>query len=193
MASDMLIIHTNYNPALFRYINEFMGLQCLADLTSRKIFPDGKEVTESQGAFWGVTKYLLGRDMTKFGYKDINLISVGDGRQPRTAALFALRTRWNCISVDPNLAKTDWGIERLTCYKSRIEELDLKFNSRTIIVCVHSHATLKNTLDHINAPHRDVLAIPCCVPYKLERDPDMTYVDFGIWSPKNQIKIWRNI
>jgi hypothetical protein len=137
MTNDVMIIHTNYNPVLFKYINDFMGLKCLADLTSRKIFPDGKEVTESQGAFWGVTKFLLNRDMSKFGDKQINLISVGDGRQPRTAALFALRTRWNCISIDPNLAKIDWDIERLTCYKSRIEDLDLTFDYRTIIVCVH--------------------------------------------------------
>lgn len=170
-----------------------MGLKCLANLTSRKIFPDGKEVTESMATFWGVCKFIFNNDMPRFGDKEINLVSVGDGCQPRTAALFALRTRWNCISVNPNLNKIDWGIERLTCYQSKIEDLNLNFDSRVIIVCVHSHASMESTLGHIKAPRRDLLDMPCCVKHNVGRDPDYSYYDIGIWSPKNQIKIWRDI
>lgn len=163
-------------------------------MAERRLFPDGKEVTESFGAYWGVVHHILNYEMKKLGDPTINLISVGDGSTPRTAATFAFRSRWNCISIDPLLKKTEWKIDRLTCYKSMVEDLDLKFgDGKTIIVCVHSHASLKECLKHIKSSNRDLLAIPCCVSYKHDRYPDIEYYDLNIWSPKNLVKIWRKI
>ena len=35
---------------------------------------------------------------------DTLVVCVGDGRTPRTAALVAMRSRWDCVSIDPALA-----------------------------------------------------------------------------------------
>ncbi len=105
--------------------------------------------------------------------------------------MFAFRTKWNCVSIDPRLKKPRWDIDRLLCYPVRVEELNLNYR-KTIIVSVHSHASMSNTLDHITGDVRAMVAIPCCVGYN-DLPPDIEYVDRGIWSARRTIKIWKNI
>lgn len=183
-----------YNSGKERYLNEFIKLdQSASDMLHLGIFPNAKEITESYGAFNAVRTKLK---QYKLGDPEVTVVSVGDGRTPRTATLFAFRTKWQCVSIDPLLNKNKipyWesNIQRLKCYPNMVEDLDLIYD-KLIIVMVHSHANLINTLDHIRAPVRSVVGIPCCKAYKHEIRPK-EYRDAGIWSPKNLVKVWRTI
>lgn len=177
--------------SISKHMRHFIAYNCAEDILARKIFPNGKEITESMAAFEGVRKHIVRSDKL-LKKKDITLVSVGDGNTPRTAALFAFLTKWQCVSIDPNMKEgIDWEVDRLKIYKSRVEDLDLHYDD-VIIVGVHSHATMKATLFNITGDRRSLLAIPCCVPYR-DYPPTIEYRDYAIWSPKNTVKIWRNI
>ena len=183
-----------YNSGQQRYLNEFIKLnKSAADMLHLGLFPNAKEITESYSAFNAVKTKLKQYEL---GDPGVTVVSVGDGRTPRTAALFAFRTKWQCVSVDPLLSKEKipyWesNIQRLKCYPNKVEDLDLMYN-KLIIVMVHSHANLRNTLDHIRSPVRSVVGIPCCVAYKHEIRPK-EFRDAGILSTKNLVKVWRTI
>lgn len=186
----------SYNTGQQRYIEEFFKLnKSASDMLQLNVFPNAKEVTESYAAFNAV------RNKLKSDLSDPNttVICVGDGHTPRTATLFAFRTNWQCISLDPGLdikriALWESKINRLHCIPKKVEDVDLNFKKATI-VAVHSHATLDDTLDHVHADQRSLIAIPCCVSYRSKkyRPADKEYLDSGIWSPKNRVMIWRDI
>lgn len=183
--------HAQFIHQLTKHMNRFLKYDCKLDIFERELFPNGKEITESMAAFDGVRKHIIKADSI-LKNRNITLVSVGDGNTPRTAGLFAFLTKWECISVDPLMKNEDWDVKRLTTYKSRIEELDLEYKN-VIILGVHSHADMKATLDHIKGTaSRSMLSIPCCVPYNYI-EPDLIYNDYGIWSPKNEVRIWRDI
>ena len=83
------------------------------------------------------------------------------------------------------------GVERLTCIRSRVEEIEVPA-SRAVVVAVHSHAPLAASVDAVLADEVAVIAIPCCVDLTLPNDPDWSYRDEGIWSPANEVRVWRN-
>jgi len=124
--------------------------------------------------------------------RGVTVAVVGDGHTPRTAALFAFRSVWQAVSIDPNLRDKQWKVERLTCYPRRVEDVALRFD-RAVVVGVHSHASLATTLRRITAADRAVVWIPCCVPVDIETPPDQDFVDPGIWSPQNRVMIWESI
>lgn len=173
------------------YLAQFVRLECAPDLLSWKVFPNAKEITESMAAFSAVWGHIT----DDFGNKKIALVSVGDGHTPRTAALFACRTAWKCYSVDPELRPKMWGIKRLVVIPKKIEDspLDLHAFDMAIIVLVHSHAPMEAVLTNIKAKIRHVVAMPCCVPQTVKNKTYLGYEDFGIYSPKNTIKVWLNI
>jgi len=180
---------------LNKYLNEYLSLSCCPDLNAAKIWPNAKEITESMGAFSAVRNHILKNDDKLFKSKDIVLLSVGDGKTPRTAALFACRTAWECYSIDPilNLNK-QWPFKRLNLWKNKIEDLKFEFKDKEcIIVMVHSHASVKKTLTHITAKIRHLVTIPCCVPHILPNTPYIGYTDTNIASDKNEVKIWLNV
>lgn len=185
----------SFNHGQYRYMNEFIRLnKSGSDMLHLGLFPDAKEVTESYGALNAVRTKLKQYD---FNDPDITLVSVGDGTTPRTAALFAFRTKWNCISIDPllkNCCDYEEKIQRLTCYDSKVEEIypTLLDFERVVIVAVHSHASLQNILQHVKGKVRSLVAIPCCVPY-VHSIKSIEWQDSGIWSPKNTLKVWRTI
>lgn len=188
-----------------QYINEFLRLKCAPELIEWKLFPNAKEITESIGCYNAVLHYIVEKESElnvpiKLNDPTINLVSVGDGSTPRTAALFAMRTEWNCISVDPQLKPTasnpkDYSmIHGLTLLRCHIEDCtDLHFTSPCIIVCVHSHAPLDAILNKISAPILHLVTIPCCIPHNLYNRPYIGYRDRGIRSEKNEVKIWLNV
>jgi len=93
-----------------RYINEFVKLKCAPDLLAWGVFPNAKEITESMAMYHAVKNYV------PFDLHDeeINLVVVGDGKSPRTAALFAVMTKWTCYSVDPKMdEKWLWDLKKL--------------------------------------------------------------------------------
>lgn len=182
-----------------QYINEFLRLKCAPELIEWKLFPNAKEITESIGCYNAVLHYIIEKELDpciKLNDSAINLVSVGDGSTPRTAALFAMRSAWQCYSVDPNANARNYSqIKRLTIIKTKVEDCGyrLHFENPTIIVCVHSHAKLDAVLNKIHAPVLHLVTIPCCVPHDLYNRPYIGYRDKGIRSEKNEVKIWLNV
>lgn len=188
-----------------RYINEFMRTHCAPDLLAWGLFPNAKEITESFGAYNAVRKWLVHHKpvvyacytvppFTEFNDDHTRLIVVGDGNTPRTAALFAARSKWDCYSVDPRLKDKHYPIKRLTTCRVPIESFTMKTDNPVIIVAVHSHAELEVAIENIQSPKRAVVAIPCCKKQDIKaKRPDIEYFDFGIASPQNKVKVWLNV
>lgn len=175
------------------YLNEFLRLKCAPDLISWGVYPNVKEISESSAAYEAVRKEL-GEEKLKD--PKVIVYCVGDGRTPRTAAMFAVRSNWHCISVDPNLKRKELfetKIRRLRVWPYKIEDLKEgwgRLNDYTrVVVAVHSHAKLDDCARC--QPHL-VVAIPCCIPQTYEgREPDKVYSDWGILSPERTVKVWR--
>ncbi len=195
------ILH-QYTTAQHRYLNEFIEMnRSGADMLMLGVYPNAKEITESYAMLNAV------RNKLRADPKDpsITLVSVGDGKSPRTAALFAFRTKWQCVSIDPGLDQSieettglpkyqfwENKIERLTCIPSPVERVNIS-RDRVIIVATHSHASLREILVHVKGKVRSLIAMPCCVPYEHNETPCVSYRDAGVWSPRNEIKVWRTI
>lgn len=66
-----------------------------------KVFPDAKELTESFAANNAIRNHLA----SEYDPRDerVTVIAVGDGNTPRTAALCAFLTKWQCVAVDPEM------------------------------------------------------------------------------------------
>ena len=174
---------------LFRYINELWNCKCFPDLHLLGLFPNAKELTESMAAYNALRSKVRAFDL---GDPEVTLIAVADGSTPRTAALFAFRTAWQCISIDPRLKKLGWDVRRLTCWALRVEDCAPMHFGKLAIVAVHSHAPLDVVCEKFTAEQRVVVAMPCCVSQVRERPPDIEYWDRGVWSPENKIKIWKD-
>ena len=176
------------------YLDEFIRLnKSGGDMLVSGLFPNAKEITESMGAYYAA-KYLAEQLNFRFD-ENIAVVSVGDGITPRTAGLFAFRTKSHCISVDPMLRAVEWPIERLWCYKTAIEDVELDFvddYEHVIILMVHSHAPMKKTLNSILGKRRHVICIPCCIQQYLSM-PGYCYQDNKIESPKNIVYIWSDV
>jgi hypothetical protein len=176
-----------------RYANELLRLTCAPDILAWRLFPDFKELTESFGMFRCVTDVL---GMGLLAASNVALVAVGDGTTPRTGATFALRSSWQCFSVDPALkdkAGHEARIRRLVVVPARIEQWRLpRGYARAIIVAVHSHAPLSAAVAACSANVRrvDVFAMPCCVGQVLDRRPDVEREDRSIASPKRTIRAW---
>lgn len=185
----------NNNTAHTRYFDEFFRLKCAPDILLSGSFPNAKEITESMAAYNAARRYLTTRGF-QLNDPKVRCFVIGDGHSPRTGILFALRTKWTIISVDPSLRMKSFDIDRLYQIKSKIEDADLRsFNGeKSLIVQVHSHAKAKTILDKIKTPIRAFIDIPCCVPESSPNDnPRWEYIDHGIHSPKNKVKIWERI
>lgn len=176
-----------------RYVDDFFKMKCAPDLLLAKIYPNVKEVTESAGAYAAVRKHLR-LDLTD---PNVTCVCVGDGATPRTGAMFAFRSAWNVVSVDPLLKmEGKWkSIDRLLCVKSRIEDYKLITDGPMVIIGTHSHATIPACLAQLHSHSvRHLVAIPCCVPLEIPgKSPYITYRDWGIWSPENEVSVWRDI
>lgn len=185
------ITFTVKRPSM-RYVNEFLNLKCAPDLLAWEVYPNVKEITESFAAFNAVRKVLKDDRL-----KDNSVIvyCVGDGRTPRTAACFAVRSAWTAVSIDPQLNDAiDWGrkIKRLWTVPLKVEEMEFRpgFNQTRVVVAVHSHADLQHTEKF---EPEIVVSIPCCVPQTYGgRPPDHEYTDWGILSPERTVKVWDN-
>ena len=177
-----------------KYINEFIKLNLSAvDMLKNGIFPDAKEITESYGMFNAVHTKIK----SDLNDPSVTLVSVGDGKQPRTATLFAFRTKWECISIDPGLNTSkisEWekNIRNLKCIPDLVENVEIS-RDKVIIVATHSHAPLPAILSNIKGKVRSLVAMPCCIPYNYEITHCIKYRDAGVWSPKNEIKVWKTI
>lgn len=178
-----------YKPTT-RYFDEFLNLKCAPDLVRLKLYPNGKEVTESFAMYRGIVR-LVGPELLS---ETVTLVDVGCGKQPRNAALFAHRSRWNCIAIDPNLdPKWEGGkdVERLECYRMQIERYRCDVSGPVIVAMVHAHVDIPTVLRSFNGIEQLlVVSMPCCVPSRAEIDATLDYYDHGCWSPHRQLFVW---
>lgn len=177
------------------YINSFVTSKCAPDLLLNGLFPNGKEVTESWAMF-EATRHLG----PGFEWNNRNVICyvIGDGHVPRTAAMFAYRTAWMCVSVDPLLVPKKYDIDRLILHRCKIENIEPQTIQvlNTLIVLPHSHAKIKDCLRMITtiSDNRAVISMDCCVNQIIpDHTPDVEYADENVWSPKNIVRIWRSV
>lgn len=173
-----------------RYYHEIFNLTCAPDLMKTGLYKNAKEWTESAAAFNAVERYLpWGMD------KEHILISFGDGGRPRTAALFAFRTKWDCYSVDPALRDEDWShVQRLTIFKGKAEDFRLDCRGLNVIALyVHSHVPVYKSLPGLtNHGTLSVVAMPCCFALDTNLPPaDHEYYDAGIESEKRRVQVWK--
>lgn len=175
------------------YIEKFMTLKCAPDLLMLGLFPNAKEITESFACYEAVRRHIPFEPQDT----DVTVVVVGDGSTPRTAATFAFRSLWNCVSIDPEIGTPDnWerNVKRLTCHSKKVESLGKVSYPKLIIVAPHSHADLGAALERFTAKKRHVIALPCCVRQEIEgRLPDIKYDDWGIHSPQRAVMVWRDV
>jgi hypothetical protein len=172
------------------YLEEFLRDKCSPDLLERKFFPNIKELTESYTAFAAVRRMF---GVQAFGNPDIVLIDVGCGATPRTAALFAFKTRWKCHAVDPRLHVREYRTDRLHLCPTKIEDMVFNYPDKTVVVvAVHAHIVLDHLLDVVRAKELAVVAMPCCKPLNFTGLMAVTrYEDWGCWSPRREVIIYR--
>ena len=100
-----------------RYFTELLKLACGPELVRLRLFPDAKELTESFAANNAARSFLYprvaGRRRVDPADAAVTCVAVGDGNTPRTAALFAFLTRWQCVAVDPEMVEwREWEKRR---------------------------------------------------------------------------------
>lgn len=189
-----------------KYLDEFIGLKCSADMLAAGLFPNSKEVTESFAAYYALRHVRPVLDLSDPG---ITLYCIGDGTQPRTAATFAFRSAWQCHSIDPRLKVVGKHprVQRLHCHAWTDREFVQSHTAETfaslcpvVVVAVHNHGSLDPLVHVISSPQIVVVSIPCCVEQTITTPgtgekirPDREYQDMGIWSPKRTVKIWNSV
>lgn len=174
-----------------RYLYRFFGMNTAPLLMTEKVFPNLKEVTESIGAFEAINKYVfdLGYDRKD---DSIQVLVVGDGNTPRTAALIACMTKWTVHSVDPRMKDKNWNFKRLHTYKNKVENIEIK-GKKGLIVCVHSHAKLSDSIAAMKGfEYLHLINIPCCVKPDISK-PDVSYIDESIHSGKRNVELYFNV
>ena len=179
-----------------RYMNDLFRLRCAPGLLATGYYPNAKEFSESSGAYRAAVRHLPAIDLDDRG---VIALVVGDGNTPRTGAMFAFRSAWTAVSVDPRLKTEKTDVQRLYPIKAKIEEAeDLREwvgASAVVVVAVHSHASLPAAVERAKAlsGHVACIAMPCCVRQDLAVAPDGQYEDWGVLSPKRTIKVWRRL
>lgn len=187
-------------PSL-RYIDFFLKLNCATELVSTGFYPNGKEISETQGAFEAV------RHKLKLDYKDssVAVVVVGDGYNPRTGYYIACMTKWTIFSVDPAMQRDKNDIlekikkrENIFIYPQTIEKCTLNvenFNT-VVLLFVHSHASLKASIQALIISEKTSLhavSMPCCFDDDLGIPHDLKYDDPFVISVHRSLFIYKNI
>jgi len=209
-------IHLSIHKPTLRYLDEFIKLRCAPDLLNLRLFPNAKEITESMAAFNAVRRNVVNDDL-KYDDKNIVLLDIGCGNTPRTAALFAFRTKWDCVAIDPRVLKQPVSslnsynkipsISNLTCFPTTFEEFykinyDYE-NLKAIIICaIHAHIHFEEFHFFIKNIRKEgykfpiyMIYIPCCkyADLIIQAHYLHNYTDYGIWSPKRDIYIYKSV
>ena len=187
-------------PSL-RYIDFFLKLKCSTELVSTGFYPNGKEISETQGAFEAV------RHKLKLDYNDetVAIVVVGDGYNPRTGYYMACMTKWQIFSVDPAMERDYVEIiekiknrKNIQIFPNKIEDcaLDLKIYRTIVLLFVHSHASLKASVGSLvtkspSAIH--AVSMPCCFDDDLGIPYDIKFDDPYVISVHRSLFIYKNI
>lgn len=174
------------------YLQDFYSQICHVDVLQafnnyKNINKIHKELTESIGCFNSATQVL------HLDPQEERLVFVvGDGKYPRTATMLSFRTRWTCVSVDPELdlkwffkfqsykESLNQHIKRLRLVNACVENLYnfyyldqesiQKFRDfkKFLVVLPHSHAKIEATLKEFSKffgeeQETAMVSLPCCV------------------------------
>lgn len=175
-----------------RHVSEFISLRCAPDYLAAGLLPRGtalKELTESMAAFAAVRRHV---GQERLGDPTVRVLDVGCGHAPRTAALFAFRTRWQTTAIDPEL-RLQWEgrVRRVECVRGRVQDFRFTAAGLLVVTMVHAHVGVIDTLRAVDAPTVLLVAMPCCVPLELPgRPPSAEFADFACLSPQRTVKIW---
>mmetsp|Transcript_23041 Transcript_23041/g.64835 ORF Transcript_23041/g.64835 Transcript_23041/m.64835 type:complete len:370 (-) Transcript_23041:55-1164(-) len=196
---EFRVLQKENMPHFTRYTDELLQLTCAPAMLELRLFPNAKELSESFACFAAVRAHL--GDLFRPRDPEVTVLVVGDGATPRTAALFAFRTAWRCVSVDPLLEEpsgTTWSesIERLQIFSAKIEEVPAVAAERLLLVLPHAHVGLAKALRAVRwRKALAAVAMPCCNYYKALSLPDATPIfeqeDPGVVSPHRLLRIWR--
>lgn len=183
-------------PPFTRYVCELLNMTSGPALLELKLFPNSKELSESFACFAAWRAHLA--DIFDRRDTGVSVVCVGDGCTPRTAALFAFRTSWQCISVDPLLREGAWNdsVDRLQMLPSKIEDIAQISAERVLLVLPHAHVSLASVLQAVRWTQAlAIVAMPCCNFYKAQTLPSAPPAfecdDPGVLSPHRLIRIWR--
>jgi hypothetical protein len=187
-------------PSL-KYLDFFIRLDCGPKLLATGFYPNAKEITETQGVFVTCLHKL------QLSYQDprVCIVVVGDGFYPRTGYYISLLTSWRIYSVDDamqrDLEKTaalTATQENLVLMPHRIEDchIDAKEAHTIVLLFVHSHASLKNSLASLS--YKDdtrvhVVSLPCCQEDDLGIPFDVEIEDFSILSVHRNLRIYKDV
>jgi hypothetical protein len=132
------------------------------------------------------------------------VIHVGDGAHARTAALFALKTRAENISVDPllnaplvNAWRERFEIRNFSLCKRPIEDAWEELNALPLmpvfVTFVHAHVNVDAVLDRLR--WNAAFSLACCQPgnqLSRTRVPEHAGEDLQVLSPERQFQVLIN-
>ncbi len=132
------------------------------------------------------------------------VLHVGDGAHARTAALFALKTRAQNISVDPevNVAlvsnwQQEYAVERFSFHRARVEDTYERLSALPpmplFVTFVHAHVDVDAVLARLDWHAAYTLA--CCVPGRqLTKANEIATdgEDFGVLSGDRRYQVLVN-
>lgn len=178
-----------------KYIQRFHSWKSALDMWALGLFPNIKEVAESMAMFYAVEEKLMKWDSNiDRKAENINVVVIGDGTKPRTAAVFAFNMRWKCWSIDPDMKTTDYPtIQRLTVIKDRVENVDpIDFGDEILIIIMpHSHAPINECWNRFKSTRKWLIKLECCTHDRLNL-PYFAYNDAFAITKANNIFIWCN-
>ena len=189
---------------LRRYTDELLTLRCAPALLQLQLFPNAKELTESFACFNAARAHLA--EAFRPDDPSVLLLAIGDGLTPRTAALFAFRTSWRCVAVDPLMrAPESWGerIERLTAHRATVaaaaeaEPGGGFVAPRVLLVLPHAHVGLAGCLRLVRwQVALGAVVLPCCDWYGTISTagcgaPMHEAEDPAIVSPHRLVRVWQ--
>jgi hypothetical protein len=156
-----------------------------------------KELTESFAALEHLRPLMTGSAPCR-------VIHIGDGAHARTAALFAIKTKAENISVDPVMNvelveawQAEYGIFGMSIHKSTVEDLFDHLNAlpkmRVLLTFVHAHVGVDRILDRLKWDAAFTLA--CCQPGKQlsrRRPVYSSGQDFSVLSGEREYQVLVN-
>ena len=181
------------------YLDRLMrrqSFEALWPLFSKATKP-AKELTESFSALVHLRPHIQ-----HFGR--CRVIHVGDGAHGRTAALFALKSDTENISVDPQVNEpllkqwqNEFGVRDFSWHKSRIEDVATQINALpplpTLVTFVHAHVTTDNILKLLR--WNAAFALACCLPGRQltsEHEPAAEGQDLSVLSADRTYQVLLN-
>jgi hypothetical protein len=188
--------HESEEPSGSDYLDRLMrraSFEAVWPLFAKAPRP-AKELTESFSALEHLRPFMPKGQPCR-------VIHVGDGAHARTAAMFALKTQAENISVDPLINEplvTAWrerfGVRRFTWHKAPILDVVEQLNALpplpVLVTFVHAHVAVDAVLSRLRWDVAYTLA--CCLPgHQLSRQhaPIESGSDPGVLSSGRQFQV----